>query len=285
VTGHTGNFDGRGGVRIHYRTWLPEGEAKAVLVISHGAGEHGARYGHNATRLVDAGYAVYAPDHRGHGESGKGAQIDRMANAVADLHTMVELARSEQPGRRLYLLGHSMGGCIAIEYAFAHQDALDGLVLSNPVAALEAASPVQRIAGRILSAIAPGVGVFGVESDLISRDPAVVADYDADPLVHHGKLPARTVAELARAVDRFEERAPEITVPLLLLSAPDEQLVPAHGGRMIHERASSQDKTIKEYPGLRHEILNEPEWPQVTDDLRDWLDSQVAKGSVARASA
>jgi alpha-beta hydrolase superfamily lysophospholipase len=263
-------------VRIHYRVWLPDGDPKAVVVISHGAGEHGARYDHNARRLVDTGYAVYAPDHRGHGETGKGAMIDRMDNAVADLHTMVGLAASEHAGRKVFLLGHSMGGLIAIEYAFAHQDALDGLALSNPLAAMEAASAVQRFAGRVLSAVAPGVGVFGVDSDLISRDPAVVKDYEDDPLVHHGKLPARTVAELARAVDGFEQRAPGITLPLLLLSAPDEQLVPPHGGRMIYERAGSNDKSIKEYPGLRHEILNEPEWPQVTDDLRNWLDAHVS---------
>lgn len=271
----TGEFQGVGGVRIHYRVWEPAGEPKAAVVISHGAGEHGARYAHNAERLNEAGYVVYAPDHRGHGQTGKGAVIDRMSNAVADLDMMIGLAREENPGRKLFLLGHSMGGCIAIEYALTHQDHIDGLALSNPVAALEAASPVQRLAGRILSAVAPGIGVFGVDSDLVSRDPAVVKAYDEDPLVHHGKLPARTVGELAGAVDFFEARAPEIRVPLLLLSAPDEKLVPPHGGRMIHERASSPDKTIKEYPGLRHEILNEPEWPQVTDDLRAWLDAHL----------
>jgi alpha-beta hydrolase superfamily lysophospholipase len=276
VTGRTGEFEGRGGVPIHYRVWLPAGRPKAVVVISHGAGEHGARYDHNACRLNEAGYAVYAPDHRGHGESGgKRAVIDRLENAVADLHMLVELARSEHPGLGLFLLGHSMGGCVAIQYALAHQDALDGLALSNPVAALEAASPLERAAGRALSAIAPALGVYAVDSALVSRDPEVVRAYDEDPLIHHGKLPARTVAELAQAVDRFEERAPEITLPLLLLLAPDEKLVPPRGGRMIFERAGSQDKAIREYPGLFHEILNEPEWPEVTDDLREWLDAHV----------
>src|SRR5204863_8513498 len=130
--------------------------------------------------------------------SGARAVIDRIDNAVADIGTVVERATSEHPGiGRPFLLGHSMGGCLALAYATRHQETLAGLALSAPVAVLEAASPLQRLAGRVLSAVAPKLGVFEIDSATVSRDPEVVRDYDADPLNHHGKLPARTVAELS----------------------------------------------------------------------------------------
>jgi alpha-beta hydrolase superfamily lysophospholipase len=274
----TGQFDGRGGLSIAWRAWLPEDEPKAVLVLAHGAGEHSGRYGHVAHRLNQAGYAVHALDHRGHGHSeGRRAYLDRMENVVDDLHTFVRQAKERHPGKPLFLLGHSMGGCIAIEYALAHQDELTGLALTCPLAVLEAANPVQRAAGRILSAVLPQAPVFRVDSALVSRDPKVVRRYDEDPLVHHGGLPARTVGELAQTVARFPERVPEIEVPLLVMLGGADELVPPEGGRMVAERAGSADKTLEEYDGLYHEILNEPDWEKVADDLVGWLDGRVPR--------
>ncbi|MGH7750036.1 MAG: alpha/beta fold hydrolase, partial [Candidatus Dormibacteria bacterium] len=146
-----GRFTGVGDVEIFWQAWLPA-DPRAVVVIAHGAGEHSGRYAHVARRLVDAGYAVYALDHRGHGRSqGRRAVVDRMDRVVADVRTLVSLAGSQQPGRPVFLLGHSMGGTIAIAFAARHQDELAGLALSGPVAVLEAASPALRIAARVLS--------------------------------------------------------------------------------------------------------------------------------------
>lgn len=235
-------------------------------MISHGAGEHCGRYDRVARRLVEAGYAVHALDHRGHGRSsGRRALIDRMSNAVEDLHAVV---RSLD---RPFLLGHSMGGCIAIEYALAHQDSIRALALSSPLAHLSTASLFQRIAAHVLSAVAPWAPVFSVDSALVSRDPVVVRGYDTDPLVHHAGLPARTVGELASTVGSFPERVPAITLPLLVMLGTADEIVPNEGGRMVHERAGSGDKTLEVYDGLYHEILFEPEWRAVCDDVIAWF--------------
>jgi acylglycerol lipase len=271
-----GRFRGEGGLEIFWQAWLPEGsEPRAVVVLAHGASEHGGRYAWTGEQLVARGYALYAIDHRGHGRSEGGrAVIDRMSNAVEDLHTLVERAAGAHPGRPVVLLGHSMGGAVALSYTIEHEDALDALVLSAPLAALEAASPVERVASRVLSVIAPKLGVVGIDSTAVSRDPHVVEDYDADPLNYHGKLPARTVGELTSAIDGYPEAVKAFKLPMLVMHGTADRLTPIAGSEMVVANAASSDKTFKRYDGLFHEILNEPERQQVLDDIAAWLDER-----------
>ncbi|MDQ6806717.1 MAG: lysophospholipase [Actinomycetota bacterium] len=277
-----GTFSGAGGLNIFWQSWLPPGPCRGVVVIAHGAGEHSGRYLHVADRLVGEGYAVYAIDHRGHGRSeGPRAYIDRMDNAVADLDTLVLRAAEEQSGVPVFLLGHSMGATVSLCYALRHQDRLRALALSGPLAALEAASPALRAVARTLSVLTPRLPVIAVDSSLVSRDPAVVQAYNADPLVHHGKLPARTVAELGAAIESFPSRAPEITVPTLILYGTADGLCPTAGSVMLGQRIGAADLTVKSYPGLYHEILNEPERDQVMDDLCSWLEAHVPSSAAA----
>lgn len=257
-----------------WQAWQPEGDVRAVVVLAHGAGEHSGRYRYVVDRLVPDGYAVYAVDHRGHGRTpGPRAQIDRMRLVIEDLDRLVDQARTEHPGRKLFLLGHSMGGTIAITYAIVHQEKLDGLALSAPLAAMEAAPAPLRLIARGLSVVAPNVGVFQVDVSQVSRDPDEVAAYLADPLVHNGKLPARTVQELTDAVSRFAADSPKLTLPLLVMIGTADALVPPAGGRMVHDRAASTDKTLHSYDGFYHELFNEPagDRDRPLDDLADWL--------------
>jgi acylglycerol lipase len=272
VTSKDGTFRGARGLEIHWRAWLADSEPRAVVVIAHGASEHAGRYEHVAARLTSGGYAVYAVEHRGHGHSqGPRALIDRLDNAVADLDSLVMLAGAAQPGLPLFLFGHSMGGAIAVSYAIAHQDRLSGLILSAPLAALQAAPVPMRVAARVLSALAPRLPLFEIDATLVSRDPAVVESYQKDPLVYHGKLPVRTVAELAGAIERFPESAGAITVPTLIMYGTGDRLCPPEGSVMLGERIGSSDKTLTPYEGLYHEILNEPEQDLVLDELSAWL--------------
>jgi acylglycerol lipase len=270
-----GRLDGAGGVRIFWQAWRPPA-IRAVVVLAHGGSEHSGRYAWTAERLAERGYATYAIDHRGHGRSeGARAYLDRMDNVVADLDDLVHLAAERHPDTPIFLLGHSVGGCVALAYAIEHQDKLDGLLLSAPVAVLEAASPATRIAGRVLSVIAPRLGVYDIDSTTVSRDPDVVRDYDADPLNYHGKLPARTVAELSSTVGRFPEQLPRLTLPLLVMHGTADRLVPPAASDFVDARASSEDKTYIRYDGLFHEILNEPERDRVVGDIADWLDERA----------
>jgi alpha-beta hydrolase superfamily lysophospholipase len=272
-SGHrVGELGGVGGLRIYWQAWLPDSDPRAIVVIAHGAGEHSGRYAHVAARLVAEGYAVYALDHRGHGRSeGPRALLDRMDNAVADLDALVVMAANSSPDTKTFLLGHSMGGAVSLRYAMKHQDRLDGLILSGPLAALDSAPAPARLAARVLSALTPRLPLVGVDPSLVSRDPKVVQAYVSDPLVHHGKLPARTVAELAAAVESFPAAVPAITVPTLIMYGTADALCPPAGSVMLSERIGAADKTIKSYEGLHHEILNEPEHEQVLDDLVAWL--------------
>jgi acylglycerol lipase len=270
-----GRLAGAAGVELYWQAWLPEAEPRALVVIAHGASEHSSRYGHVAERLVGAGYGVYALDHRGHGRSeGKRAQLDRLDHVVADLRAFVDLAADRHPGMPVYLLGHSMGGGISIAYAVRHEDTLAGLVLSAPVADPDAAGAVTRGVSRVLSALAPDLGVYSVDAALVSRDPEVVREYEEDPLVYHGKLPARSVSELTSAVQRFPTEVPGLRLPLLVMHGDADELVPLAGSRMVHERAGSDDKTLRVWDGLYHEILNEPEQEQVMDVVVAWLDER-----------
>jgi acylglycerol lipase len=267
-----GELRGVGGLRLYTQSWLPSGEPSVAIVLAHGAGEHSGRYGHVAARLTGEGFAVHALDHRGHGRSeGRRAYIDRRANAVADLDQLVVRTRERHQDLPLFLLGHSMGGWLALAYTLEHQERLDGLLLSAPLAALEAASAATRLVGKLLSVAAPQVGVVAVDPELVSRDPEVVRSYVEDPLVHHGRLPARTVGEIAAAVAAFPARVPELTLPLLVMHGTGDRIVPKAASLMVHDGALSEDKQLELYDGLYHEILNEPEQQQVLDDIVAWI--------------
>jgi acylglycerol lipase len=257
--------------RLFWQSWHPEEASKPPVVIVHGAGEHGGRYAYVAERLVDEGHGVYALDHRGHGRSdGPRALIDRMDTLVADLRLFVARVQ-EEDGRRPFLVGHSLGGAVALNYAIAHSNTIEGLVVSGPAVATEAVPAPLKAITAALSKLAPKLPAYQIDAELISRDPEVIRDYREDPLNWTGKLPARTLGEIMRSMDAMEDQVAYLTVPLLLMHGSEDGLCPVAGSRMVHAGAASRDKTLKVYDGLFHEIFNEPERAQVVDDLAAWL--------------
>jgi alpha-beta hydrolase superfamily lysophospholipase len=268
---------GHRGVELFARTWLPAGDVpRDVIVIAHGYAEHGARYGNLVDRLVPLGYAVHTVDHRGHGRSGgPRAMIDRLATVVDDFHRFVARVRDRHSEARVKLIGHSMGGAIAFNYALKHQADLSGLILSGP--AIGGTVPwAQRFLLKAVSALAPSMGMVTLPAEGVSRDPAVVSAYASDPLVYRGKVPARTAAELIDATSASAARAGAITVPTLIQHGTGDVLISADGNAMVYAAIGASDKTVRLYDGLAHEIYNEPERDQVIADLVAWLEQHPA---------
>jgi acylglycerol lipase len=274
---HTdGTFTGAAGHEIYWRAWTPE-QPKAVVVLAHGLHEHSGRYAHVAERLNRSGYAVHTLDHAGHGRSGgtKG-NVGSMAGVLDDFDRLRRTAQEQHPGLPLVVLGHSMGGLIAIDYLVSKgQEGVAALAVSGAAVDTSSAGGVQRRLAPVIGRLAPNLGVLLLGADNVSRDPAVVKDYENDPLNHNGKVRARTGAEMLLSVQRVVDGLPRITVPPLVMHGSEDKLVPVAGSRLIEETIGSPDKTLKIYDGLYHEIFNEPEQDQVLDDLVAWLDAHV----------
>lgn len=272
-----GRLESEGHPPLYWQAWLPSGRPRAVVVLAHGASEHSGRYAHVGKRMAGAGFALYAMDLRGHGRSpGQPGNIERMDAVVGDLHAfLIDTASASHPRARVFMFGHSMGGMVAIAFALRHQDELSGLILTGPLAALEAGSPVQRAAGRVLSAIAPKLPIIAIDPNGVSRDPAVVADYVADPLNYHGKLRARTVGELVVTATSFPNSVGALTLPLLVMHGTADTLSPPAGSQLVYDGAASPDKTLRMWEGLHHELVNEPERDEVIDEMLAWLEARV----------
>jgi alpha-beta hydrolase superfamily lysophospholipase len=274
-TEHT--FDGVGGVRIVYDVWTPDVTPRAVVILSHGFGEHARRYDHVAQRFGREGLVTYALDHRGHGRSGgKRVLVKDISEYTGDFDILVGIATQEDPGLTRIVLGHSMGGGIVFAYGVEHPDDYDLMVLSGPaVAAQTAVSPLLGWLAKAIGAIAPGLPVQQLDAGAISRDPAVVNAYNTDPLVHHGKVPAGLARALMLVGETMPQRAPSLTAPLLVVHGSDDHLIPVEGSRQLVAAVGSSDVELKVYPGLYHEVFNEPEQDQVLDDVVSWINARL----------
>ncbi|MFY2790069.1 alpha/beta hydrolase [Rhodococcus sp. KRD162] len=277
------SFTGVDGTRIVYDVWTPEGTLTGVVVLAHGLAEHAGRYRHVVDKLGSLGLVVYAPDHRGHGRSsGKRVAVKKWSDFTDDLHTLFGIAAREHPNSRTFLLGHSMGGAIALSYALDHQVDLDGLMLSGPAVVPSIGQPKALVAvGKILGRFVPSAPVLKLDPNLVSRDRDVVEAYVADPLGYHGSVSAGLAAALLGAGDSFPARLPSLTIPILLQHGTADRLADVSGSELIAELAGSEDLTLKTYDGLFHEVFNEPEKDRVLGDLVDWLRPRVQADAVS----
>ncbi|MDY7042092.1 MAG: alpha/beta hydrolase [Chloroflexota bacterium] len=272
-------FKGANDFEIYYQVWRPEGESRAVLLLVHGYAEHSGRYAHVADYFVGEGYTVYALDHRGHGKSaGRRGYFRRFRLLIEDLDTFFELVRGREAGRRVFLVGHSMGGLLVAAYNVRYPQKASGLVLSGAgVRVGEDVSSLLRTLSGILSALLPSMGVTQLAAETISRDPEVVARYDSDPLNYRGKVSARVGAEMLKASRWVMREAHAITRPALIMHGTEDGLANPEGSRELYEAISSGDKKLKLWDGLYHEIFNEPEKEQVLAFMRDWLAERTSK--------
>lgn len=256
---------------VFYRHWPAAGELQGVLLLAHGLGEHSGRYQQFAAFFNARGYAVVAPDHPGHGASpGTRAHVSSFDDFLQPLLQLREDIAEWYPAVDCFLVGHSLGGLIVSRLLLQAQCRFAGAVLSGPALAVARPPPAPLLwFNRLLSRCWPTVGMMQLDPGQISRDPAVVAAYRADPLVHHGRVSARLVAELFAAMRTVHERAREITLPMLVMHGSADVMTDPAGSEAFC--AASTNRTLRLYPGLYHEIFNEPERLQVLEDLHHWL--------------
>ncbi|AMO73261.1 lipase [Sphingorhabdus sp. M41] len=262
--------------------WLPDDDPKAVILLVHGYAEHAGRYEYFAQHCVGKGYAVYAIDHWGHGQSdGTPGFVPDFSVFHDGVDQLLASATHDYPALPVMLVGHSMGGLISATYLLSNQSKFAACVLSGPaIKAAEEPSAFLKAISGFLSRFFPKLGVLELDPNGVSRDPKVVADYLADPLVYNGKMGARLAAELLTNMTKIQENAGQISLPMLLLHGGKDSLAAAEGSEFLDRHISSSDKQLKIYPKLFHEIFNEPEKDAVLNDMTDWLDKQLAARGV-----
>jgi alpha-beta hydrolase superfamily lysophospholipase len=294
------------GIPLHTHRWLPDGDAKAVVQIAHGVSEHSARYARLAEALTSAGYAVYAGDHRGHGETASAADRGYFADrdgwdaVVADLRAVTRFAQDEHPDLPVFLLGISMGSFLARSYVIEDSRDLAGLVLSGTAGdpgllgrggmALAKALVLTRGSRHVSPALDrlsfsrfnAAFKPIRTDHDWLSRDEAEVDRYAADP--HCGDIPTvglyiDMVGGLIAVNDRRKVARVRRDLPILLLSGDKCQVgANGRGPREVREQYASVgvvDVTCTLYPDARHEIFNETNRDEVTADLITWLDAHL----------
>ena len=171
-----------------------------------------------------------------------------------------------------------MGGLIGTAYLLEHQSELSGAVLSGPGVKLpDHISQLTIFAGKILSVLMPKAGVAPLNYDGISRDPAVVDAYIKDPLVYTGKITARLATEFIKTIHHVTKQAGKIKLPIMIAQGSEDKIVDPSGAQDLYDLVSSEDKTIKFYDGLYHEIFNEPEQDQVLNDIQQWIEKHLEK--------
>lgn len=262
-----------GGAALYFQSWSPQDSPKAIIILVHGFDEHSGRYGYFAEHCVKHGMTVYALDHWGYGKSdGKSGYVPAFSVYHDGLDALIDEIPSEERALPFILVGHSLGGLIAATYLLENQQRFAAAVLSGPaIKTTEEPSSFMKGLSNILSKVAPAMGVLALDAKGVSRDPEVVADYLADPLVSGSKISARLAAEMMANMELVQRDAAKITLPILLLHGEKDSLTAPEGSVLLYERIGSHEKMLKIYPGLFHEIFNEPEKDIVLADMTDWI--------------
>jgi alpha-beta hydrolase superfamily lysophospholipase len=275
VAPHVHQLAAAGGTLLHVSDFvLPAAENRGCIVLMHGLGEHSGRYRHLAHFFNELGLSVRCYDHRGHGRSGgERGDVINGDPMLQDAQIVIEHFGARFSSRP-FLFGHSMGGLFAARFALAGETPLRGLILSSPALAVRL-SPLQRRLLQLMLALAPRLGVpNGLQPRYLSHDPAVVAAYQADPLVH-GKISARLLRSMLGSIEFCQQHAATLTLPLLLQIAGEDHLVDAEGSRRFFAQLPAGRFTFKTYDGFYHEIFNEVDAALPLADLRTWLTAQL----------
>lgn len=265
-------FKGHGTHRLYYESVSPK-NPRAVLILVHGLNEHIGRYEH-VVDFFKQHYTVYLFDQRGHGQSdGIRSHVDSFDEYVEDLSEFVKLVHKKEGKKKIFLLGHSMGGQIVVNYLARHPEApLAGFITSSANLRVKIkVHPLKKIAGLKLARYFPKYMLNNeIDPGLISRDKKVVEKYKVDPMVSK-KVSVRLIAEMFANQQDLIPKADKIQLPGFLMHGGEDGISDKNGTVDFYERLAAKDKTLKVYEGMYHEIFNEIGYESVLKDVDAWI--------------
>jgi alpha-beta hydrolase superfamily lysophospholipase len=278
-----GTFSGSGGIPLYYQAWLPSPPRRAVLVNLHGLGDHSGLYPNLAAHFPAGGIALYAYDMRGNGRSaGQRAYVRRWSEYRDDLHVFLNQVRQWEPGLPLFLLGNSLGGLVVLDYTLQHPNGLAGVIAAATPLGEVGVPPILMALGRLLSRVVPRFSLnVGMDLSGLARDPSVVETVLADPLFHR-RGTARLSTEVTAAIDRVQELAGNLAVPLLVLHGSADRMVPPHGSRSFFAKVRYPDREFREYPDAYHGLFADLDFERVLQDVERWVEAHISTAKTGR---
>jgi alpha-beta hydrolase superfamily lysophospholipase len=274
ITPQEFSFTSTNNLALYAIKWIPPTDPTAVIVLVHGIAEHSGRYEHVAQVLVDAGFAVYTYDHSAHGKSAGEPRtyFTSFDLPLADLTTFVDMVIKENPAKKIFVYGHSMGSLISCLYVLKNQTKVAGWISSGSPLAVETSLPKPAVA--ILLAIAsllPTTRLIKIDPKALTHDENIVQAYLTDPLVDSKPARLGMVAHIVRNSRVVKGQLGNLRLPILLLHGGLDTVCPPAASPLIHEKAGATDKTLKVYEGLFHEIHNETHFGRIMTDMVEWI--------------
>ncbi len=286
LTRHSQGFiTGAGEAKIYYQSWHPDRSPRAVIVGVHGHGDHSGGLNNIIQHLLHQGYTWYGLDLRGHGRSsGQRGHLQNWREYQEDLRAFITWIKMQESNAAIFLLGHSLGGLISLEYALQSPRELNGIVAISPALRCSKLSPFWLKIINIISLIKPK-HTIKLQDDYsqLTRDAEIVSILASDPL-RHEKITLGLGRELLQAGNRVIAQAHNLQVPLLMLYGRNDMVALADGNRQFFSSVVLADKEYYEYPQSLHRPFDDLNRSEVLDHISAWLarkeNTQTSKAAV-----
>lgn len=271
-----GWFTGDEGLDLYYQRWSPSETVRAVVGIVPGLGSHSGLFDNLIVELVAAGFAVYGVDLRGHGRSpGQRGYLNHWQEYCGDVRGFHQLMAGQNSGLPCFLLGHSLGATVILDYALLSPEDLSGVIAMAPAIGPVGVSPLKLGIGRLFSWVWPRFALdTGIPEGAGSQNPNTIAAYATDPL-RHRQGTARLVTEFLQASSRLQKQLLDLQMPLLILQGSEDKVALPAGSRQLFQQLPLIDKEYREYAGGFHDLHNDVCAQQVALDVANWVDRHV----------
>lgn len=265
------SWKNRNGLNLYAEEW-PVQNPQAVIAFVHGQGEHMGRYRHVAEWFNKRGVAFLGFDQQGYGRSeGKKGHAASLDVLLDDIGQLLEETHGRYSGVPLFLYGHSMGGQLVLNYALRRTPRLSGLIATGPWIRLAFQAPAVKIlAAKLLNKVIPSLTMpTNLATKFLSRDESVVHAYENDPLVH-GMLSVAAAMSLLEGAGWLDRFSGPVTLPVLLMHGGGDMITSPAATKAFSDRIAG-NTMHREWPGLYHEIHNEPEREEVFEFTVQWM--------------